>query len=62
MFLRKILEGGDDGGVTAVRKAINLYTSCVNTSQIDALGAQPMITLLNNTGIVYIDSKYATDI
>ena len=52
VFLRKILEGGDDGGVTAVRKAIDLYTSCVDTSRIDALGAQPMITLLNNTGIV----------
>lgn len=50
IFLRKILEGGDDGGVAAVRKAIDLYTSCVNTAQIDALGAQPMINLLNNTG------------
>ena len=50
IFLRKILEGGDDGGVAAVRKAIDLYTSCVNTPLIDALGAQPMINLLNNTG------------
>ena len=52
IFLRKILEGGDDGGVAAVRKAIDLYTSCVNTAQIDALGAQPMINLLNSTGIL----------
>lgn len=50
IFLRKILEGGDDGGVEAVRKAIDLYTSCVNTNQIDTLGAQPMISLLNGTG------------
>lgn len=50
IFLRKILEGGDDGGVEAVRKAIDLYTSCVTTPQIDALGAQPIINLLNNTG------------
>ena len=52
IFLRKILEGGDDGGVAAVRKAIDLYTSCVSTAQIDALGAQPMINLLNSTGIL----------
>ena len=50
IFLRKILEGGDDGGVAAVRKAIDLYTSCINKTLIDALGAQPMINLLNNTG------------
>ena len=54
IFLRKILEGGDDGGVEAVRKAIDLYTSCINTPLIDALGAQPMITLLNDTGISII--------
>ena len=51
IFLRKILEDGDDGGVAGVRKAIDLYTSCVDTSQIDALGAQPIIDLLNNTGV-----------
>ena len=53
VFVRKILEGGDDGGVEAVRKAIDLYTSCVNTPKIDTLGAQPMIDLLNKTGIMY---------
>ena len=52
IFLRKILESGDDGGVTAVRKAIDLYSSCINTAQIDARGAQPMIDILNATGII----------
>ena len=54
IFLRKILEDGDDGGVAAVRKAIDLYTSCLDTSRIDALGAQPMMDLLNDTGTVTI--------
>ena len=51
VFLRKILESGDDGGVAAVRKALDLYASCVNTPQIDALGAQPLLDLINSTGI-----------
>ena len=50
VFLRKILEAGDDGGVTAVRKAIDLYSSCINTAQIDEIGAAPLITLLNAAG------------
>ena len=50
IFLRKILESGDDGGVAAVRKALDLYASCIDTSQIDALGAQPLIDLINSTG------------
>ena len=51
VFLRKILESGDDGGVAAVRKALDLYASCINTPRIDALGAQPLIDLINSTGI-----------
>ena len=50
VFIRKILESGDDGGVTAVRKAIDLYLSCVNTPAIDSLGAKPMLDLINSTG------------
>ena len=51
VFLRKILESGDDGGVEAVRKAMDLYTSCVNTLLIDQRGAQPMIDVINATGV-----------
>ena len=50
VFLRKILESGDDGGVAAVRKALDLYESCINTPLIDALGARPLIDLINSTG------------
>lgn len=50
VFLRKILESGVDGGVAAVRKAIDLYNSCVNTPLIDELGAQPLLDLINSTG------------
>ena len=51
VFLRKILESGDDGGVDAVRKAMDLYSSCVNTLVIDQRGAQPMIDIINATGV-----------
>ena len=44
------MEAGDDGGVTAVRKAIGLYFSCINTALIDEIGAAPLIKLLNQTG------------
>lgn len=57
VFLRKILEAGDDGGVTAVRKAIDLYSSCINIAMIEEIGATPMIELLNRTGI-YSNNDY----
>ena len=54
VFLRKILESGADGGVTAVRKVMDLYSSCINTARIDQLGAEPLIKLLNATGILLL--------
>ena len=51
IVLRKILEAGDDGGVEAVRKAIDLYTSCLNTTEIDSLGAKPLQQLIEELGI-----------
>lgn len=50
VYLRKILESADYGGVEAVKKAQDLYRSCLNTAVIDQRGAQPMIDLLNSTG------------
>ena len=48
--LKKILDIDDDGGVEAVRKAMDLYQSCLNTDQINALGADPILEIINETG------------
>ena len=48
--LKKILDQGDDGGVQAVRKVMDLYQSCLDTDQVNALGAEPMLELINRTG------------
>ena len=50
-FLKQILTSDDDGGVEAVRKAIDLYFSCVNTDLIEMYGAQSLIHVLASTGI-----------
>jgi len=48
--LKKILEGDDDDDVSAVRKVKALYRSCINTESINALGATPLLDLINATG------------
>lgn len=48
--LKKILDQGDDGGVNSVRKLLDLYQSCLDTEQINALGAEPILQVINRTG------------
>ena len=48
--LKKILDSGRDDGVEAVKKVIDLYQSCLNTTAIDLADAQPLLELLNHTG------------
>ena len=50
-MLRKILEEEDDGGVAAVRKAIDFYKSCIDTTTIDSWGAEPIQNLIDDLGI-----------
>ena len=56
--LKKILDSGNDDGVEAVMKVIDLYQSCLNTSVIEAAGVQPLLDLINMSGL-YI--KYYAD-
>ena len=49
--LKKILDSGQDDGVEAVKKVIDLYQSCLNTTAIDLADATPLLELLNHTGI-----------
>ena len=50
-MLRKILEEEDDGGVAAVRKTINFYKSCIDTTTIDSRGAEPLQNLISSLGM-----------
>lgn len=49
--LKKILDSGNDDGVEAVKKVIDLYQSCLNTSAIESAGVQPMLDLINMSGM-----------
>ena len=51
VVLRKILEEEDDGGVAAVRKAIDYYKSCIDTTTIESWGAEPIQSLIDDLGI-----------
>ena len=48
--LKKILDKGDDGGVQAVGKVMDLYQSCLDTDRLNSLGADPLLQLINKTG------------
>lgn len=48
--LKKILDEGEDGGVKAVGKVMDLYQSCLDTERINSLGAEPLLQLINGTG------------
>ena len=48
--LKKILDEGEDGGVRAVGKVMDLYQSCLDTERINSLGAEPLLQLINGTG------------
>ena len=49
--LQKVLESGNDGGIEAVRKAMDFYQACMNTAVINALGNEPLYDLVRQTGI-----------
>ena len=48
--LKKILDKGEDGGVRAVGKVMDLYQSCLDTKRLNSLGADPLLQLINRTG------------
>lgn len=48
--LKKILDKGEDGGVEAVGKVMDLYQSCLDTKRLNTLGAGPLLQLINKTG------------
>ena len=48
--LGKIIESGNDGGVEAVRKVIDLYQSCMDAATVDSLGATPLLDLIETLG------------
>ena len=48
--LRKIAENGNNGGVEAVQKVLDLYKSCMDTATIESRGVQPLLELINQTG------------
>ena len=48
--LKKVLDTNDDSGIEAVRKLMDFYQSCMNTEQINALGADPILAIINSTG------------
>ena len=48
--LRKIVESGNNGGVEAVQKVLDLYKSCMDTATIESRGIQPLFELINQTG------------
>jgi hypothetical protein len=48
--LKKILDEGEDGGVRAVGKVMDLYQSCLDTKSLNSLGADPLLQLINATG------------
>lgn len=50
--LRKVLEGDDDGGVAAVRKAIDLYQSCINSGAT----VETLIELINHVSSMSVSS------
>ena len=47
--LADIIASGDDGGVEAVRKAIDFYQSCMDNTTIESLGATPLLNLIQDT-------------
>ena len=48
--LIKIIESGNDGGVEAVRKVIDLYQSCMDATTIENLGVTPLLDLIETLG------------
>ena len=48
--LKKVLDANDDSGVDAVRKLMDFYQSCMNTEEINALGAEPILAIIKSTG------------
>ena len=50
--LRKVLEGDDDGGVAAVRKAIDLYQSCINSGAT----VETLVELINHVSSMSVSS------
>ena len=48
--LKKVLDANDDSGIEAVRKLMDFYQSCMNTEEINALGAKPILEVIKSTG------------
>ena len=46
--LADIAEIGDDGGVEAVRKAFDLYQSCMDADTIENLGVTPLLSVIRD--------------
>ena len=45
-----MLESAGDSDVEAIKKMMTLYRSCMDTDTIDERGADPLISLINETG------------
>jgi predicted metalloendopeptidase len=48
--LKKVLDANDDSGIEAVRKLMDFYQSCMNTEEINTLGAEPILAVIKSTG------------
>ena len=48
--LKKVLDANDDSGIEAVRKLMDFYQSCMNTEEINTLGAEPLLAVIKSTG------------
>ena len=48
--LKKVLEADDDLGITAVRKLMDFYQSCMDVEKINSLGAAPLLSVISGNG------------
>ena len=55
VLLQKILNGGGDEDDEAVKKMFALYKSCEDTDIIDERGAEPLLSVIEETGL-HIDN------
>lgn len=51
--LKKVLDANNDSGIEAVRKLMDFYQSCMNTEEINTLGAGPILRIIDITGNNY---------
>ena len=50
--LKALLEGNQDSDVPVTNKLRGLYQECLNTGVINALGAAPLLSVIEATGML----------